>query len=124
MSDGHSTRNPRPLRNAVGTASRKPYLLVGSGPLTATIWKSGTEPADENYRFNIIRISHKSGHVTQKFGPRDLRHLAKLVQVMAFTLADDGCVSEEMRESLSELAQSLERNLKPGCGETVDAPRR
>lgn len=91
---------------------RKPYLLAGAGPLTATIWKDGDCHAGWDYRFNIVRTSRTTGRVTQCFAPRNIRHLAKLVQVLAFILADDGCLEPGRRDELKELASRMEMALR------------
>lgn len=92
--------------------SRKPYTLAGAGQLTATIWKNSDEPSGWTYRFNIVRTS-AAGRVSQRFHPRDLRNFVKLMQVLAFTLADDGCLECSLRRELSDLADRLQTVLEP-----------
>lgn len=92
--------------------SHRPYTLAGAGALTATIWKNGDEPCGWTYRFNVIRTS-ATGRVSQRFHPRDLRDFVKLVGVLAFTLADDGCLEADVRRELVELAERLRTVLEP-----------
>lgn len=91
--------------------SRKPYTIAGAGPLTATIWKTGDEVAGWRYEFNIVRTIAANGRVTQRFRPRDVIDLTKLAQVLAFTLADDGCLDPDLRERLNWLAENLRKVL-------------
>lgn len=85
----------------------KPYAMVGAGALASTVWKDGSEFGGWQYRFNVFRLN-QNGSVGQKFTPADLKHLVKLTQVLASVLADDGCVSNEEREELFQLAESLD----------------
>jgi len=108
-------RNPTKGDTAMPHVNRRrPYTLVGSGRLTATIWKSGSEQNSGNYQFNIVRTNRRTGRVLQRFASSDLHALTKLVQVLAFTLADDGCVSAEERRTLFRLATRLDRLLESG----------
>lgn len=43
----------------------------------------------------------------QKFAPQDLPAFTKLIQVLAFTLADDGCLPARLRDELVLLASAL-----------------
>lgn len=86
----------------------KPYAMVGAGRLAASIWKTGDERSGWNYRFNVFRMSGTNGRVTQRFSPNDVADLAKLVRVLAFTLADDGCVTADLRDDLFCLAACLD----------------
>jgi hypothetical protein len=85
--------------------------MLGAGPLVSTLWKDGSEVTGWRYRFNLFRLAD-SGAVGQKFTPADLKHLVKLTQVLAAVLADDGCVSAELRDELLQLAQSLDGIIK------------
>jgi hypothetical protein len=91
--------------------SGKPYLLVGAGPLTATIWKWGSEERGWNYRFNIVRTSPKTGDVRQQFAPKNVMHLAKLVNALAVALAGEWSLAAELRAELENLADCMERVL-------------
>ncbi len=82
------------------TTSAKPYATMGAGPLVSMLWKLGNERSGWRYRFNLFRMSPYSGNVTQQFRPQDLKELAKLLRVLAFTLADDGCLSKKLRSDL------------------------
>ncbi len=87
--------------------SRKPYTVAGAGRLTATIWKTGINVRSGNYAFNLIRTNGATGHVTQRFHPQDLLDFAKLIQVLAFTFVDDGCLESDLRRQLDRLQESL-----------------
>jgi hypothetical protein len=89
----------------------KPYAMLGAGPLVATLWKDGSEVVGWQYRFNLFRLAD-SGAVSQKFTPADLTHFVKLTQLLAAVLADDGCMSAELREELSKLANTLDTFLQ------------
>lgn len=86
----------------------KPMAMVGAGPLTSAIWKTGDEQGGWRYRFNLFRQLAPTGHVSQLFQPTDLTHLVKLTQVLAAVLADDGCLSAAERRLLRELATTLD----------------
>jgi hypothetical protein len=90
---------------------QKPYAMVGAGRLAASIWKTGDERRGWTYQFNVFRMYRVTGRVTQRFSPKDVADLAKLTQVLAFTLADDGCVSDDMRDDLFCLAACLDEVL-------------
>lgn len=91
----------------VTSNSKKPYALVGSGALTATIWKTGIEASRGTYRFNIVRTA-RTGSVTQRFAPEDLPKLLNIVRVLAAVIADDGCVPPATRDELLRLAKMLD----------------
>jgi len=81
--------------------------MLGAGTITSTLWKTGNELEGWRYRFNIFRFA-ANGHVGQKLKPTDLKHLVKLAQVLAATLADDGCLEPSIRRELRELALRLD----------------
>jgi hypothetical protein len=86
----------------------KPMAMVGAGPLTSAIWKSGDEQGGWRYRFNLFRQLAGSGQVSQLFQPSDLTYFVKLTQVLAAVLADDGCLSARQRKLLRQLAAELD----------------
>jgi hypothetical protein len=88
--------------------SPKPMMMVGAGPLTSAIWKTGDEHTGWRYRFNVFRQLAESGHVSQLFHPADLIQFVKLTQVLAAVLADDGCLPQTERSSLQQLASELD----------------
>lgn len=104
-------------------AGRKPYAMLGAGRLTATLWKEGNEHAGWQYRFNLFRMSRNSGRVSQRFLPRDVPDLARLAQLLAFTLSDDGCLDSELRDDLSCLAACLDQVLPSTAGSGRPRPR-
>jgi len=93
--------------------SVQPYFITGAGPLTATVWKTGVDVADDNYEFNLFRTDARTGGVSQRFRPQDLVDFAKLIQVLAFSLADDGCLKPELRDELDQLANRMRSAAKP-----------
>ncbi len=92
--------------------------IVGAGPLLSTIWKLGDEHSGWRYRFNLTRQTSDSGVFTDLFQPGDLIHFIKLIQVLAFVVADDGCLNQAERTTLKNLATQLDDLLK---GATVEA---
>jgi hypothetical protein len=85
----------------------QPYAALGAGPLTSFLWKSGDEQQGWQYRFNLFRQTRHSGQVSQSFRPADLAKLIRLCQLLAVTLADDGCLDPELRDELTQLAVAL-----------------
>ena len=92
---------------------RKPVAIVGAGKLVASVWKSGDERSGWRYRFNIFRLSHGSGRVSQRLAPCDVADLVKLARVLASTLADDGCLAHQQRQSLIDLAADIDQIISP-----------
>lgn len=88
--------------------STRPYAALGAGQLTSNLWKTGDERSGWSYRFNIYRISSQNGHVTQIFRPSDVPNLVKLCQVLAVTLADDGCIPADLCHDLADLSLKLD----------------
>jgi hypothetical protein len=88
--------------------SPKPYAMLGAGQLVSSLWKSGDNQGGWTYRFNVYRMSGRNGHVSQLFRPADVQDLVKLCQVLAATLADDGCIPAEQRHDLADLSAKLD----------------
>lgn len=86
----------------------KPMGMVGAGPLTSMIWKTGDQDAGWRYRFNLFRTAARGGRVSQLFTPADVIHFVKLAHVLAAVLADDGCLSPVERGVLKRLAAELD----------------
>jgi hypothetical protein len=86
----------------------KPMGIVGAGPLTSMIWKTGDQDAGWRYRFNLFRTPARGGRVSQLFTPADVIHFVKLAHVLAAVLADDGCLSPVERGVLKRLAADLD----------------
>jgi hypothetical protein len=89
-------------------ASAKPIATVGAGRLASMIWKDGNEQAGWRYHFNVFRIAHRGGRVSQMFVPPDVLQLVKLLQVLAAVIADDGCLAPADRSTLQRLATELD----------------
>lgn len=90
------------------TVTSKPYAMLGAGQLVSGIWKSGDERSGWTYRFNLYRSNHRTGHVSQLLRPDDVTDLVKLCQVLAATLAEDGCIAVPLRRALARLAAELD----------------
>jgi hypothetical protein len=86
----------------------KPYAILGAGQLSSALWKAGDEQSGWTYRFNIYRMSSRTGHVSELLRPQDVGDLVKLCQVLAAILADDGCVPRDQRRALAKLAADLD----------------
>lgn len=89
----------------------KPYAVVGSEQLTASLYKTGDELIGFNYRFNIVHLNNRTGRVGHWLRPSDLEALVKLTQVLATELADDGCMDGVLRHRLRTIAVVLEEAL-------------
>lgn len=98
----------------------QPYAVIGAGPLTATISKTNSPRRGWTYRFNVMRTDKRSGRVSQRFHPRDVRHFLKLFQVLVFTLADDGCLDDDVRLDLSRTELMLRENLTAALGRAAE----
>ena len=92
-------------------AAEKPIGMVGSGPLTALIWKSGHQDSGWRYQFSLFR-QLKAGKVSQLFRPLDLMYFIKLLQVLAAVIADDGCLSPVETGVLRRIEQDLDQLLQ------------
>lgn len=105
----------------------KPLGMVGAGPLTSMIWKTGDQDAGWRYRFNLFRTTAGGGRVSQLFTPADVIHFVKLAHVLAEVLADDGCLSPIERGVLKQLAADLDdwwsRHMQnaPGNGQVTQS---
>ncbi|MDQ3329256.1 MAG: hypothetical protein M3552_01165 [Planctomycetota bacterium] len=87
---------------------QKPYATMGAGPLVSTLWKQGEARGGWRYRFNLFRMSSQTGHVSQTFRPQDVPDLVKLVRLLAFSLAEDGCLDAELRSDLMCLSGCID----------------
>ena len=85
----------------------QPYAVLGSGDLASHLHRHNVDSDSKEYRFNVFRVE-MDGRVTHNLGPRDLRSIVKLCQVLAFTIADDGWLSKDLRAELFELADDLD----------------
>ncbi len=88
--------------------SRKPYTLVGAEQLTGSVYKIGDELTGFEYRFNITRLSNRTGRVIQWFTPDDLFPMVKLVRVLSAELTHDGCIAPAHSHQLNALAAALD----------------
>lgn len=87
--------------------SGQPVAVLGAGELVSHLYRSDDEPDNENYQFNVFRLDRKLA-ATHSFRPSDLRDFVKLCQVLAFTVADDGWISTELRKELIDLTNELD----------------
>lgn len=88
-----------------------PYMMLGAGQLCAAVSKEGDEQGGWQYHFNLFRMSPSDGSVEQRFVPSDITDLVKLARVLAFAIADDGCLSRELRDDLRRLSACLDEVL-------------
>ena len=111
-SDNHHHTLPDEGNNSMAemsqTESLKPYAMLGTGQLVSNLWKSRDDQGGWTYRFNIYRMSGCNGHVSQLLRPADVQDLVKLCQVLAATLADDGCIPAEEQYDLADLSVKLD----------------
>ena len=85
-----------------------PYAAVGVENLTAMIWKTGDRRSGATYRFNIHRMNPGTGRFSQLFTLENVEHLARLAQLLAFGLAEDGGMDAGVRDDLYCLASCLD----------------
>jgi len=110
-----NTRRKKDQPSNGSVKEEKPYTMLGAGNLTAALWKYGDKRSGWHYRFNVFRMGNRDGRVSQRFLPRDVADLAKLAQVLAFALTDDGCLDQELRDDLSCLSACLDQVLPEPC---------
>ena len=89
------------------STNHKPYAVLGAGELVSHVNRTAVEPGVMSYYFNLFRLQ-VDGEATQLFRPTDLINIVKACQVLAFTIADDGWVSDKLRRDLLALADSLD----------------
>ena len=83
-------------------------MLVGAGPLTSAISKSGSEQSGWRYRFTVSRQPADSNGDPHVFQPEDLVPFVKLIQVLAAEMTADGCLPPTERTALRNLAAQLD----------------
>jgi hypothetical protein len=88
-------------------ATSRPYAVIGAGDLVSHLQRSSNDAGTLNYRFNLFRMK-QNAEVTHALRPEDLRHVVKVCQVMAFTIADDGWIPLAVRRELFALADELD----------------
>lgn len=86
---------------------RRPIAVLGAGDLVSHLNRMDDIIDDTNYEFNAFR-SCDDMEVTHVMRPGDLRNLVKLCQILAFTIADDGWLTNDSRAELYELANELD----------------
>ena len=101
--------------------AHKPYAMLGAGRLTSSLWKHQRPDDEWMYRFNVYHTDHNDGTVSHWLEPRDLLSLLKLVRVLAFELAEDGCLPVGLRQQLNELADIVDAVLASTSDEAVEA---
>lgn len=85
----------------------QPRMIIGAGQLVSHVYLSDQDESDSAYEFNLFRLSTVS-EVTHAFRPQDLRDIVKACQVLAFSIADDGWLSDSLREELNGLGAELD----------------
>ena len=88
-------------------STSQPYAVLGAGDLVSHLRRTEDDSGALNYQFNLFRL-RKNAQVTHGMRPDDLRDIVKICQVLAFTIADDGWISDEARCQLFDLAESLD----------------
>jgi hypothetical protein len=96
------------MTQARQSTASKPYEIVGAGQLVSAVWKKNDDRGGWGYRFNVYRMSARDGGVSHLLRPADLESMVKLCQVLAATLADDGCMPARERRALADLAAELD----------------
>ena len=95
------------------SAGSKPYFMAGAGRLASSVAKSGDERTGFDYRLNVFVLNADSGAVSSWLAPDDLLDLVKLSGLLAREIAMDGCIDDELRMKLTELATNIEYITRP-----------
>jgi hypothetical protein len=115
----HNNNNATRKPNA---SDSKPHAMLGAGNLTAALWKTGDPRSGWRYRFNVFRMHHASGRVSQRLGPGDVPDLVKLAQLLALTLSEEEDLDAELRDDLGCLFACLDDLFSPGRNEERHHP--
>lgn len=83
-------------------------MQVGAESLITSVYKTGDEVVGFEYRFNISRLSRRTGRVNQWFTPQDVVALVKLTRVLASELANDGCIDQTLCTQFLTLSAALD----------------
>ena len=86
---------------------REPVAVLGAGDLVSHLHRGEDADDPANYRFSVFRLSQEL-QPTHELRPCDLHQLVKLCQVLAFTIADDGWIPSQTRDSLRGLFDQLD----------------
>ena len=89
------------------SSSKCPIAVIGAGDLVSHLLRLDDNTNESNYEFNAFRIAEDM-QATHVLHPSDLRNLVKLCQLLAFTIADDGWLTDDTRAELFELADELD----------------
>lgn len=92
----------------MNTKTKRPYVVVGSGEMTTSVYKLGDEREGFRYRFNLTRTERSTGRITHWLRPSDVQPLLKLLYVLSSELAGDGCMCEAIRSDLCRVAEAIE----------------
>ena len=92
-------------------ATSRPYAVIGAGDLVSHLQRNSDDAGRLSYRFNLFRMK-QNAEVTHALRPEDLRHVVKVCQVLAFTIADDGWIPAAVRRELFALADELHETTK------------
>jgi hypothetical protein len=102
-----ANRKTDPMSAAEHYVEKVPYAVLGAGDLVSHLTRTADESVGCYYRFSLVRLQ-KNGELTPLLRPVDLPDLVKVCQVLAFTIADDGWITEELRAELFALARALD----------------
>jgi hypothetical protein len=89
------------------SANNRPFAMLGAGNLASMLWKSDDRAARDALRFNIFRVTEENGRVSQSFGLQNVEDLARLAQVLAYSLSEEEWLDPESRDDLSCLCACL-----------------
>jgi hypothetical protein len=89
------------------SVEKVPYAVLGAGDLVSHLTRTADESVGCYYWFSLVRLQ-RNGELTQSLRPADLPDLVKVCQLLAFTIADDGWITDEARAELFALAAALD----------------
>lgn len=89
-------------------STQKPYAVLGAGELVSHLHRRQDELEVWRYEFNLFRFDGNA-RATHALRPTDLRDIVKACQILAFTIADDGWICDDLRMELFELVNELDK---------------
>ena len=92
----------------------QPTAVLGAGRLVSLLRKEGDEQSGWRYTFNIFWTNRETDEVGQLFTPDDVEQLARLARLLAFELAEEGCLPAGQCDDLACLASCLDDVLGGG----------
>jgi hypothetical protein len=89
------------------SSTEQPIAVLGAGDLISHVQRGDDSDNPSNYRFNILRFGEDM-RAMHDLRACDLRDLVKLVQVLAFSISDDGWLPREAHHALLALFEDLD----------------